>query len=431
MKSTVEQKKVAFQTYGCKLNFAETSTISKSFIDKGYKVVDFKSEADVYVINSCTVTDNAEKRCKEAIRRSKRLNPDAKVALVGCYSQLRTKELESFHNVDFILGNKEKFKLIEHIENYDGNCFSSNEAILKDKEFSPAYSIDDRTRTFLKVQDGCDYYCTFCAIPFARGRSRSGTIESTIKQAKEVVAQGQKEIILTGVNIGTFGKGRDETFFDLLLALENIEGLERIRISSIEPNLLTHEIIDHVAQSKKILPHFHIPLQSGSDEMLKLMKRKYKREVFEDRVKHIKEKMHLACIAADVIIGFPGETEEHFQDTYQFIDDLDLSYLHVFTYSDRPEAKASEMENKVSKADKKDRSKRLHELGEKKKRAFYKSNAGTEHMVLWEGSSKNGRMNGLTDNYIPISTAFNETKINTQEKLSLNQIDEYGEWIAY
>jgi len=424
-----QQKKVAFQTYGCKLNYAETSTISKSFIDKGYEVVDFKSQADVYVINSCTVTDNAEKRCKEAVRRAKRLNPNAKVALVGCYSQLRTKELESFKNVDFILGNKEKFKVLEYVENHDGNCFSSNEPILKDKDFSPAYSIDDRTRTFLKVQDGCDYYCTFCAIPFARGRSRSGSLTSTIKQAEEVVAQGQKEIILTGVNIGTFGKGTDDSFYDLLLALEKVDGLERIRISSIEPNLLTHDIIDHVAQSDKILPHFHIPLQSGSDEMLKLMKRKYKREVFKDRVKHIKEKMPLACIAADVITGFPGESEEHFMDTYQFIESLDLSYLHVFTYSDRPEAKASQMEDKVSKADKKDRSVRLHELGEKKKRAFYKVNTGSEHVVLWEGAHRNGRMNGLTDNYIPISTMFKEHKINTMEKVSLEKLDEMGDWI--
>lgn len=425
-----QQKTVAFKTYGCKLNFAETSTISKSFIDKGYEVVDFKSEADVYVINSCTVTDNAEKRCKEAVRRAKRLNPKAKVALVGCYSQLRTKELESFKNVDFILGNKEKFKLLEHIENFDGNCFSSNEPILKDREFSPAYSIDDRTRTFLKVQDGCDYYCTFCAIPYARGRSRSGTLASTIKQAEEVVALGQKEIILTGVNIGTFGKGSKETFFDLLLALEKVEGLERIRISSIEPNLLTHDIIDHVALSKKILPHFHIPLQSGSDDLLKLMKRKYKREVFEDKVKRIKEKMPLACIAADVIIGFPGESEEHFMDTYEFIDRLPLSYLHVFTYSDRPEAKASLMDHKVSKSDKKDRSTRLHDLGEKKKREFYRLNANTEHLVLWEGAHRKGRMNGLTDNYIPVSTPFDENKINTIEKVSLITIDETGDWIA-
>ena len=281
MKNT---KTVAFQTFGCKLNFAETSTISKSFIDNGYSKVEMKEKADLYVINSCTVTDNAEKRCKDAIKRAKKLNPNAKVALIGCYSQLRPEELESFKNVDYILGNHEKFKLLEHIENSGDSCFSSNEEILKVKDFSPAYSINDRTRTFLKVQDGCDYFCTFCAIPFARGKSRSDNIANTIKQAEEIAKQGQKEIILTGVNIGTFGKDHNETFFDLIKALEKVDGIERIRISSIEPNLLTNEIIEHVAGSKKILPHFHIPLQSGSDTMLKLMKRKYKREVFEQRV---------------------------------------------------------------------------------------------------------------------------------------------------
>ena len=421
-------KTVAFQTYGCKLNFAETSSISKNFLDKGYEIVDFKETADVYVINSCTVTDNAEKRCKEAVRRAKRLNPNAKVALVGCYSQLRPKELESFKNVDIILGNKEKFNLLNHLESHSESCFTSNELILKDNSFSPAYSIDDRTRTFLKIQDGCDYYCTFCAIPFARGRSRSDTIANTIKQAEEVVAQGQKEIILTGVNIGTFGKGSEENLFGLLKEMGKIEGLERIRISSIEPNLLTDEIIDYTAQSTKILPHFHIPLQSGNDELLKLMKRKYKREVFASRVQRIKEKMPLACIAADVIIGFPGESEEHFMDTYQFIESLPLSYLHVFTYSDRPEAKASVMEGKVSKKDKKDRSKRLHELGEIKKRAFYKANTETEHIVLWEAARKNDQMTGLTENYIPVYKSFEIEKVNTISKVKLEKMNQDGEW---
>lgn len=425
MKNT---KTVAFQTFGCKLNFAETSTISKSFIENGYDKVDMKEKADLYVINSCTVTDNAEKRCKDAIKRAKKLNPDAKVALIGCYSQLRPDELESFKNVDYILGNHEKFNLLEHIENSGDSCFSSNEEILKVKDFSPAYSINDRTRTFLKVQDGCDYYCTFCAIPFARGRSRSDTIANTIKQAEEVAKQGQKEIILTGVNIGTFGKDHDETFFDLIKALEKVEGIERIRISSIEPNLLTNEIIEHVAGSKKILPHFHIPLQSGSDTMLKLMKRKYKREVFEQRVNLIKEKMPLACIAADVIIGSPGETEELFMETHNFINSLDLSYLHVFTYSDRPEARANKMGDKVHPSDKKSRSKRLHELGEKKKRDFYRQNTDTTHIVLWEGANKNGIMTGLTDNYIPVFRKYDEKIINTIEAVELNQLNKDGEW---
>ncbi len=318
-------KKVAFQTYGCKLNFAETSSISKSFLEEGYEMVDFKEKADVYVINSCTVTENAEKRCKEAIRRAKRLNPQSKVALVGCYAQLRPEQLASFTKVDLILGNKEKFNILSHLNQQHTNGFSSTEKILKDKTFSPAYSIDDRTRTFLKIQDGCDYFCTFCAIPFARGTSRSDNIANTILQAKEVVSKGQKEIILTGVNIGTFGKQYNETLFELLQELEKIDGLERIRIGSIEPNLLTYNMIDYIKTSQKILPHFHIPLQSGSDEMLKNMRRKYERNVFGDKVKYIKEKMPLACVAADVIIGFPGESEEHFMETYKFIEELPLS----------------------------------------------------------------------------------------------------------
>lgn len=421
-------KKVAFQTYGCKLNFAETSSISKTFIEDGYDIVDFKEEADVYVINSCTVTENAEKRCKEAIRRAKRLNPDSKVALVGCYAQLRPEQLASFTQVDLILGNKEKFNLLSHLNEHESNCYSSNEEILKDKSFSPAYSIDDRTRTFLKIQDGCDYFCTFCAIPFARGTSRSDNIANTLKQAEEVVSKGQKEIILTGVNIGTFGKQYGETLYDLLKELEQIDGLERIRISSIEPNLLTYEMIDYIKTSNKILPHFHIPLQSGSDAMLKLMRRKYERKVFSDKVKYIKEHMPLACIAADVIIGFPGESEAHFMETFNFIDELPLSYLHVFTYSDRPEAKASKMEDKVHPSDKKDRSLRLHDLGEKKKRDFYRENADTTHDVLWEGADRNGRMQGLTENYISVSRKYNPLKSNTIEKILLNKLDDHGEW---
>ena len=423
-------KTVAFQTFGCKLNFAETSTISKSFIEKGYTKVSTKEKADIYVINSCTVTNNAEKRCKDAIKKAKKTNPNAKIALVGCYAQLRPEELESFNNIDFILGNKEKFNIINHIEKSPDSCFTSNEDILKVKEFSPAFSLDDRTRTFLKIQDGCDYYCTFCAIPFARGKSRSDTIANTVKQAEEIAAQGVKEIILTGVNIGTFGKGSDEDFFQLIKSLENVNGIERIRISSIEPNLLTDEIINHVAHSSVILPHFHIPLQSGSDEMLKLMKRKYKREVFASRVKAIKEKMPLACIAADVIIGSPGETEELFMETFKFIDSLEVSYLHVFTYSDRPEAKANKMENKVGGKDKKDRSRRLHELGEKKKRNFYKLNAETEHIVLWESANKKGMMSGLTSNYIPVNTEFNINKINTLENVKLEKLNADGEWMT-
>ena len=424
----IPSKKVAFHTFGCKLNFAETSSISKTFVENGYDMVDFKEHADVYVINSCTVTDNAEKRCKEAIRRVKRQNPDAKIALVGCYAQLRPEELQSFKNVDIILGNKEKFKLVEHLEKKHESCFASNEQILKDKSFSPAYSIDDRTRTFLKIQDGCDYYCTFCAIPFARGRSRSDTIENTLKQAREVVSQGQKEIILTGVNIGTFGKNHGESLYDLLVEMEKIEGLDRIRIGSIEPNLLTDQIIAHIAQSTKILPHFHIPLQSGNNELLRIMKRKYLREVFADRVITIKNLMPLACVAADVIIGFPGETEEHFVDTYQFIEALPVSYLHVFTYSDRPEAKASQMTDKVSDKEKKDRSERLHILGEQKRALFYEANRNTEHHILWEAARRKGKMNGLTEKYIPVTTKYQMEKVNTIEKIMLEILNDQNTW---
>ena len=423
-----KNKTVAFQTFGCKLNFAETSTIAKSFNKKGYQIVKPNQKADIYVINSCTVTANAEKRCRDAVKKAKKINPKAEIAMVGCYAQLRNKELKSLNSIDYILGNHEKYQLVEHIENSNSTCFSSNEDILKISDFSPAFNANDRTRTFLKIQDGCDYYCTFCAIPFARGKSRSDTIENTLKQAYEIAEQGQKEIILTGVNIGTFGENNQEDFYSLLKALEQVDGIERIRISSIEPNLLTDDIIELVSQSKKILPHFHIPLQSGSDEMLKLMKRKYKRDVFAQRVHLIKEKMPLACIAADVIIGSPGETESLFEETYHFIDSLDISYLHVFTYSDRPEAYANKMTNKVSAKDKKIRSKRLHQLGEIKKREFYKINTESTHSILWESANKKGMMNGLTDNYIPVSTKYNKNKINTLETIKLQKLDNTGEW---
>ena len=430
MQKLKKNKTVAFQTFGCKLNFAETSTIAKSFTEKGYSKVNAKEKADIYVINSCTVTSNAEKRCKDAVKKAKKLNPNAQIAMVGCYAQLRSLELESNTNIDFILGNHEKFNLVAHIENSADSCFTSNEDILSVKDFSPAYNSDDRTRTFLKIQDGCDYYCTFCAIPFARGKSRSDSIENTIKQANEIAKLGQKEIILTGVNIGTFGEKNSESLLLLLKALEQVNGIERIRISSIEPNLLTDEIIDLVSKSKKILPHFHIPLQSGSDEMLKLMKRKYKRNVFEQRVHKIKETMPLACIAADVIIGSPGETETLFKETYDFIDALDISYLHVFTYSDRPEAVANKMSDKVPAITKKERSKRLHVLGEKKKRDFYKLNAGSEHKVLWESANKKGIMSGLTDNYIPVYTKYDKNNINNIAEIKLESLDNKGEWIV-
>ena len=424
-----QNKTVAFQTFGCKLNFAETSTIAKSFSEQGYEKVNKNDIADIYVINSCTVTANAEKRCKDAVKKAKKRNPKAQIAMVGCFAQLRSQELQANKDINFILGNREKFKLVEHIEKSANSCFTSNEDILSVQDFSPAYNSDDRTRTFLKIQDGCDYYCTYCAIPFARGKSRSDTIMNTIKQAEEIVKLGRKEIILTGVNIGTFGEKNNESFVLLLKALDKIDNLERIRISSIEPNLLTDEIIELVSKSKKILPHFHIPLQSGSNEMLKLMKRKYKRDVFAQRIHKIKETMPLACIAADVIIGSPGESGDLFNETYDFIDSLEISYLHVFTYSDRPEAAANKMPNKVSAKAKKARSKRLHDLGEKKKREFYKLNTETTHHILWESANKKGLMSGLTDNYISVYTKYDKNKINTIDKIRLENIDNKGEWL--
>ena len=424
-----KKKTIAFQTFGCKLNFAETSSISKTFTDKDYKKVGFKDKADIYVINSCTVTKNAEKRCKDAIKRAKKINPEAEIALIGCYAQLRPDELENSKQLDYILGNEEKFHLLKHMENSEYSCYTSHEEIKKEGTYNPSYSIDGRTRSFLKVQDGCDYFCTYCAIPFARGKSRSDTIENTIRQAQKIADKGQKEIILTGVNIGTFGKNHKESFYELLVALEKVEGIERIRTGSIEPNLLTDEIIDLVAQSSKILPHFHIPLQSGNNEMLKAMKRKYPREIFADRVLKVKEKMPLACIAADVIIGFPGESEAYFDDTFDFIESLPVSYLHVFTYSDRPEAKSTSMADKVNGTDKKKRSQKLHLLGEKKKREFYKVNTQSQHKVLWEAANKNGKMSGLTDNYIPVFTNYNKNKINTIENIKLRRLDNNGEWM--
>jgi threonylcarbamoyladenosine tRNA methylthiotransferase MtaB len=419
--------KVAFKTFGCKLNFAETSTIRKTFVESGYEVVDFKEKAEVYIINSCTVTENAEKKCKEAIRRAKRLNPSSKVAIVGCYSQLRPEDLASSSNADIILGNAEKFHLQEYLNTNESSI--STKDIFKDKNFYPSYSIDGRTRAFVKIQDGCDYFCTFCAIPFARGNTKSDTIENTVKIVKEVVLEGQKEIVLTGVNIGTYGKHLGNTLFDLLKALEKIEGLERIRIGSVEPNLITFEMIDYIKLSDKILPHFHIPLQSGSNEMLKKMQRKYERDVFKERVAYIKDQIPLACIASDVIVGFPGETDRHFMETYHFIEELPLSYLHVFTYSDRPEAKASKMKGKIHSAVKKDRSERLHELAQIKKRNFYRENTQKTHHVLWEASNRSGRMFGLTENYIQVSRSYDPKRVGVIEKVFLSNIDQRGEWI--
>ncbi len=419
-------KKIAFQTFGCKLNFSETSSIAKSFISEGYEVVNFKEEADIYVINSCTVTGNAEKKCKTAIKQANKRNPNSKIAIIGCFSQLRPDELANFEGVDIILGNKEKFHLLDYVEKIKDQQIVDVADLKTDKEFFASYSSGDRTRSFLKVQDGCDYFCSYCTIPFARGRSRSDTIENTVKTAKEIAQTNIKEIILTGVNVGDFGKHQNEKLIDLLKELDRIDGIERIRISSIEPDLLTHEIIEFVARSNKFLPHFHIPLQSGSNDILKTMKRKYKRELFADRVEKIKSLIPDCMIAADVIVGFPGESEELFTETYEFIRDTDINYAHVFSYSTRPGTLAAKMENKVPPHAIKERSKKLHELSERKKQKFYLDHQGKTFNVLFESENNQGFIQGFTENYIRVKYPFEKSLINQIVSVKLEQPDEQG-----
>ena len=421
-------KRIAFRTFGCKLNFAETSTIARQMKEEGYEVVDHKEEADVYVINSCVVTGNAEKKCRAAIRQAKRRNPEARVAVIGCFSQMKEDDLSKMKEVDLVIGNEEKFMLKDYLQNnsYVGACHSFVGDINRSDVFTPSWSSGDRTRSFLKIQDGCDYFCTYCTIPFARGRSRSATIAETIKTAREIAATGMREIILTGVNIGDFGKPNAESFFDLIKELDKVEGIDRMRISSIEPELLNEEIISFMDRSDKFLPHYHIPLQSGSDKVLKSMKRKYAREVFAQRVKEIKKHMPHACIAADVIIGFPGETEEDFRDTYDFLDGLDISYMHVFTYSERPGTVAANMPGKLNNKEKRERSRVLHELSDKKKTAFYKQNTGSTRPVLFESDNSNGYMHGFTGNYIKVKTPFRADFVNEIISVPLDKLDDDG-----
>jgi len=410
-------KKIAFQTFGCKLNFAETSQISRQFIENGYEIADFKETADVYVINTCTVTSIAEKKCKTAIRSAINRNPDAKVAVIGCFSQLKAEEIQEIEGVDLIVGNNEKHKLFEIISNQKNNtstncAYCDVKQMEKSDAFVPSYSSGDRTRSFLKIQDGCDYFCTYCAIPFARGRSRSDTIENIVKSAQLIASEGLKEIILTGVNIGDFGKQNQENFIQLIQELDKVKGIERIRISSIEPELLTNEIIQFVANAKKFLPHFHIPLQSGSNKILKMMKRHYQRELFAERVYKIKSVLPDACIAADVICGFPGETDEDFQHTYDFINSLPISYLHVFTYSERPDTIAAQLEGKVAVNIRRERSKALQILSDIKKHDFYVENSASLRKVLFESDIHNGYISGFTDNYIRAKIKADPALIN-------------------
>lgn len=428
------RKKVAFYTLGCKLNFSETSTIARSFNDEGFDRVDFEEVADIYVINTCSVTDNADKQFKQIVKKALKINDKAFVAAVGCYAQLKPEELAAVDGVDLVLGATEKFKITDYINDLSKNDMGEvHSCEIEEADFYVgSYSIGDRTRAFLKVQDGCDYKCTYCTIPLARGISRSDTMENVMKNAAEISAKGIKEIVLTGVNIGDYGKGEfgnkkhEHTFLELVQALDTVEGIERLRISSIEPNLLKNETIDFVSKSKTFVPHFHIPLQSGSNDILKKMKRRYMRELYQDRVSKIREVMPNACIGVDVIVGFPGETDELFLETYNFLNDLDISYLHVFTYSERDNTEAIEFEGVVPANVRSKRSKMLRGLSVKKRRHFYESQLNTEHTVLFESENKEGYIHGFTENYVKVKTPWNPELVNTLHEVKLTKIDEDG-----
>ncbi|WP_158973479.1 tRNA (N(6)-L-threonylcarbamoyladenosine(37)-C(2))-methylthiotransferase MtaB [Cellulophaga sp. L1A9] len=428
------KKKVAFYTLGCKLNFSETSTIARDFQEEGFDRVDFSERADMYVINTCSVTENADKRFKSIVKQAQKINPDAFVAAIGCYAQLKPEELASVHGVDLVLGATEKFKITDYINDLSKNDFGEVHSceIVEADFYVGSYAIGDRTRAFLKVQDGCDYKCTYCTIPLARGISRSDTLQNVVKNAREIASQDIKEIVLTGVNIGDYGKGEfgnkkhEHTFYDLVEELDTIEGIHRLRISSIEPNLLKNKTIDFVAKSNSFVPHFHIPLQSGSDEILKLMRRRYLSGLYVDRVARIKEVMPHACIGVDVIVGFPGETDELFLKTYHFLNDLDISYLHVFTYSERDNTVAAEMEDVVAKNVRSKRSKMLRGLSAKKRRAFYESQLGSLRTVLFEGENKEGYIQGFTENYVKVKAPWNPELVNQLKQVELTSIDEDG-----
>lgn len=426
-------KKVAFYTLGCKLNFSETSSIGRLFTDAGYSVVEFTDGADVYVINTCSVTEHADKKCRKVVKEALKYSPNAYVTIVGCYAQLKPQEIAEIEGVDMVLGAAEKFRIVEFISDLtkQPKAVIHQQNIEKvNHNFIAAYSIGDRTRTFLKVQDGCDYPCTYCTIPLARGGSRSDTIENVVNRATQIAASGVKEIVLTGVNLGDFGVRngqREDKFFDLVRALDEVEGIERIRISSIEPNLLSNEIIEFVATSKRFVPHFHIPLQSGSNKILGLMKRRYRRELYTERVAAIKAVMPDCCIGVDVIVGFPGETQEDFLDTYQFLNGLDVSYLHVFTYSEREQTVAAELPGVIPGSTRADRSKMLHILSDKKRRAFYQSQIGTLGEVLFEDDQKGGFMHGFTKNYVKVRAKYDPVMVNELKKVQLLSMTAEGE----
>lgn len=419
-------KKVALYTLGCKLNFSETSSIARMFQEEGFARVDFNDTPDVFVINTCSVTENADKKCKQLVKKAKKVNPDAFVAIIGCYAQLKPEEIAQIHGVNMVLGAAEKFKIVDYFNQQEKNEIAQVYAskIKEAKDFIPSYSHGDRTRSFLKIQDGCDYFCTFCTIPLARGKSRNQSIAETVKVAEEIAKTNIKEVVLTGVNIGDFGQGEGkEDFYQLVQALDNVDGINRYRISSIEPNLLSNDIIDFVSESNKFMPHFHIPLQSGSNKILKMMRRKYLKELYSERVYRIKEKMPHACIGVDVIVGFPDETDEDFLETYNFLNELPISYLHVFTYSERQNTTAVKLDNPVPKEVRSERSKMLHILSEKKKRYFYEQFLGDTFNVLLEAEQHEGFLNGFTENYIKVKVPYEAALENTIQEIKLKTID--------
>lgn len=426
----IQYKKAAFYTLGCKLNFSETSTISRLFEDAGYAKVDFEEHPDIYVINTCSVTENADKKCKQLVKRAKKINPESFVVIIGCYAQLKPEEIAQMEGVDMVLGANEKFNLIEHLEKLDQrpeSAIVAYDSIKKTNDFVPSFSFGDRTRSFLKVQDGCDYFCTFCTIPLARGKSRNASISATIEEANKIAKTEVKEVVLTGVNIGDFGQGGEENFFGLIQELDKIDGIDRFRISSIEPNLLSNEIIEFcLKDAVRFVPHFHVPLQSGSNRLLKTMRRKYERELYADRVEQIKSLRPDACIGVDVIVGFPGETDEEFMETMDFLKDIDISYLHVFTYSERANTTAVKLGDPVPMSVRKERSKMLHILSDKKKRKFYEENIGSIRSVLFEQEEENGMMFGFTENYVKVKFPYDPALTNTFQSIELTGIDRDG-----
>jgi len=428
-------KKVGFYTLGCKLNYSETSTIGRLFCQAGYEIAEFQEGADIYVINTCSVTENADRKCRKVVREALRISPEAYVAIIGCYAQLKPVEIAEIPGVDLVLGAAEKFRLLEHIDDLVKRPKARvvNSGIESASNYIASWSAGDRTRTFLKVQDGCDYTCSFCTIPLARGKSRSDRIENIVRSAETIARSGVKEIVLTGVNIGDFGKGQqggrrqEESFYDLVRELDKTDGIERFRISSIEPNLLTDEIISFVASSRRFVPHFHIPLQSGSDKILRLMRRRYQRALYADRVARIKSLMPDCCIGVDVIVGFPGETRDDFLETYRFLNGLDISYLHVFTYSERDNTHALSLPGRVDPAERAERSKMLHILSEKKRRHFYTRHLGRTMPVLFEGDCKDGMMHGFTPNYIKVRAKYDPVLVNDIKEVALVAIGDSGE----